>query len=215
MNEMNRIDVLFVGGGPASLAGAIKLKKFLNEKGRGESVVVIEKADKIGQHSLSGAVFEAEVLEELVPGWKEDKSDFIQKALNNRVERDETVFLAGRNSALKLPEGLMPSYLRHKGDYALSLSEMVHWLSGIARNLGVEIYTGYAARELVMDDGRVRGVKLGEKGLAEEGHRQVNYIPGEVLEAKVTVLGEGSLGQLGEELVTRDNLRKGENSQIY
>ncbi len=93
MNEANKIDVLFVGAGPASLAGAITLKRLLNEKGRKESVAVIEKADKLGQHNLSGAVFEAGVLDELVPGWRDKKDGYPGKGLAAEVKRDETLFL--------------------------------------------------------------------------------------------------------------------------
>ncbi|MDD4873591.1 MAG: hypothetical protein PHE15_01250, partial [Dehalococcoidales bacterium] len=93
MDELNKIDVLFIGAGPAGLAGAIKLKQLVNEKGGNESVVVIDKAEKPGQHNLSGAVFEADVLDELLPGWKEDTGSFITKILKNRVEYEEIIFL--------------------------------------------------------------------------------------------------------------------------
>ena len=215
MPELDRMDVLFVGAGPASLAGAIRLKQLLNKSGRKESVVVVEKADKLGQHSLSGAVFEAQVLDELLPDWKEKKDPFVTKTLANRVEKDETVFLMGSKRAVKLPESIMPSTMRHVGNYTLSLSEMVDWLATIARGLGVEIYTGFSAREVVVKDGAVSGVKLGDKGLNKEGEKQPNYLPGDVLEAKVTVFGEGSLGQLSEDLATKFNLGKGRNPQIH
>ena len=215
MNDTNQTDVLFIGAGPASLAGAIKLKQLLNEKKRSESVVVIEKAEKLGQHSLSGAVFEADVLDELVPGWTEREDEFVTQTLANRVEKDETIFLLGQNSALKLPEFMVPAYLRHKGDYAISLSQMVNWLAEIARDIGVEIYTGFAAKEMVVEDGSVRGVKLGEKGRNKEGEEQVNYLPGETIKADVTVLGEGSLGLLTEDLVKRFNLDNGRNPQVH
>jgi len=215
LNEPNKIDALFVGAGPASLAGAIKLKQLLNQAGRKESVVVIEKADKLGQHSLSGAVFEADVLGELIPDWKERKDGFVTKMLANRVDRDELIFLAGHYRAIHIPKALVPKALHHKGNYVISLSEMVNWLAGIARGLGVEIYNGFAAKELVTEGDRVKGIKLGDKGLNKEGHKQPNYLPGEVLEAKVTVFGEGSLGQLAEELVKRFKLGRGRNTQIY
>ncbi|MCJ7743769.1 MAG: NAD(P)/FAD-dependent oxidoreductase, partial [Dehalococcoidales bacterium] len=215
MNELNKIEALFVGAGPAGLAGAIRLKQLLNQAGRKESVVVIEKADKLGQHSLSGAVFEADVLGDLIPDWKERKDGFVTKMLANRVDRDELVFLLGRHRAIHIPEALVPEALHHKGNYVISLSEMVNWLAGMARGLGVEIYNGFAAKELVTEGGRVKGIKLGDKGLNKEGHQQPNYLPGEVLEAKVTVLGEGSLGQLAEELVKRFNLGRDRNTQIY
>ena len=215
MEALNKIDVLFVGAGPASLAGAIKLKQLLNQKGRSESVVVIEKADKLGQHNLSGAIFEADVLDELVPGWKESQDKFVAKMLANRVARDEIVFLLDGGVAIKIPEILVPSPMHHKGDYAISVSEMVNWLAGIARTLGVEIYTGFAAKEAIIEGGSVKGVKLGDKGLDRDGKKQPNYVPGEILEAKVTVFGEGSLGLLAEQLVERFNLSDGRNPQIH
>ncbi|MFC2005541.1 4Fe-4S dicluster domain-containing protein [Chloroflexota bacterium] len=215
MDALNNMDVLFVGAGPASLAGAIKLKQLLNEKGRGESVVVIEKGDKLGQHNLSGAVFEAHVLDDLIPDWRERKDGFVTKTLGNRVEIDEMIFLLGDGTAIKLPEFIVPPYMHHKGDYTLSVSEMVNWLTGIARELGVEIYTGFAAKELVVEDNSVKGIKLGDKGLSKEGEKQSNYTPGEIIEAKVTVFGEGSQGLLAEDLVKRFNLGNGRNPQIY
>ncbi len=215
MDELKKVDVLFVGGGPASLAGAIKLKRFLNQGGRNDSVVVIEKADKLGRHNLSGAIFEADVLDELVPGWKEGKNSFVTKALTNRVERDEVIFLLGDSVAVKLPSVVVPPYMRHEGDYAISVSEMVNWLADIARELGVEIYTGFVAKELVVRDNLVRGVKLGDKGLDKDGRKQTNYSLGEMIKAKVTVLGEGSLGLLSEQLVDKFNLGGGRNPQIY
>ena len=215
MDELNKMDVLFVGAGPASLAGAIRLKQLLNQKGRNESVVVIEKADKLGQHNLSGAVFEAGVLDELIPGWREKKDEFVTKALANKVERDEIILLLGDRLAVKLPEIFVPPYMRHSGDYVISISELVNWLADIARGLGVEIYTGFAAKEIVVENDSVTGVKLGDKGLDKERGKLPNYMPGEVLEAKVTVFGEGSLGLLSEELVKRFNLGNGKNPQFY
>lgn len=215
MNEMNKMDVLFVGAGPASLAGAIRLKQLLNQKGRNESIVVIEKADKPGQHNLSGAVFEAGVLDELAPGWKDRKDPFVVRMLANRVERDELMFLPGKKHAIKIPESFVPYSMHNKGNYIISVGELVNWLAGIASTLGVEIYTGFAAKEIVIRDSAVRGVKLGDKGLDKEGKKQANYLPGETLEAKVTVLGEGSLGQLSGGLTERFNVKKERNTQIY
>lgn len=215
MNPLNKIDVLFVGAGPASLAGAIKLKQLLNEKGRNESVVVIEKADKLGQHNLSGAVFEADVLDDLITDWRQSEDKFVTTMLANRVERDETYFLGSGGLAIKVPEAVMPSAMHHEGNYVISISEMVNWLARVAREIGVEIYTGFAAGELVVENNRVKGVKLGEKGMDKEGNQQSNYVPGEVLEAKVTVLGEGSLGLLAEDLVNKFKLDNGRNPQIY
>jgi electron-transferring-flavoprotein dehydrogenase len=215
VDDMNQIDILFVGAGPASLAGAIKLKQLLNEKGRNESVVVIEKAYKPGWHNLSGAVFEADVLDELIPGWKEKEDPFVKKMLQNEVKKDATVFLMGSNMAFQIPEFVMPKAMRHEGNYTLSVSEMVNWLTGIATELGVEVFTGFAAESLVTDSNGVQGVKLGDKGLNKEGEKQSNYLAGDILRAKVTVLGEGSLGQLAEDMVKKFNLGNGCNPQIH
>ncbi|MDD5037817.1 MAG: hypothetical protein PHN78_00625, partial [Dehalococcoidales bacterium] len=186
MGELNKMDVLFVGAGPASLAGAIKLKQLFNQKGRNESVVVIEKAAKLGQHNLSGAVFEADVLDELLPAWREQKDGFVTKVLANKVQRDEVIFLSGDKLAIRLPEFLVPPYMRHKNDYIISVCELVNWLSDLARGLGVEIYTGFAAKEIMIQNDSVTGIKLGDKGRDKEGGKLPNYLPGETLEAKVT-----------------------------
>ncbi len=213
--DLNTMDVLFVGAGPASLAGAIKLKQLLNQSGRNESVVIIEKAEKIGQHNLSGAVFEADVLDELVPNWREDKSNFVQKMLETRVEKDEVVLLLSDKLAIRIPETFIPSYMRHKGNYLISVSEFVHWLAGIASSLGVEIYNDFVGQEVIVEDGVVTGIKLGDMGLNGERKPQSNYMPGETLKAKVTVFGDGSLGLLAEQLVEKLNLGNGRSPQIY
>lgn len=212
---MNKVDVLFVGGGTASLAGAIRLKQILKEGGRDASVVVIEKAAKLGYHNLSGAVFESDVLGELIPDWKERKDEFVTKTLANGVEKDEMFFLYGQDKAIKLPNSLVPSYMHHHGNHVVSVDELVNWLGGIARQLGVEIYTGFAAQNAVIRDGMVRGVKLGDKGLDKERNKMSNYLPGDVLEAKVTVFGEGSLGLRAGEVIKEFALDAGRNPQSY
>jgi electron-transferring-flavoprotein dehydrogenase len=164
---------------------------------------------------LSGAVFEAEVLDELMPGWRESEHKFVTKMLSNRVERDELVFLPSGGLAIKVPETLVPSPMHHKGNYIISVSEMVNWLAGVARALGVEVYSGFAAKEVVFEDNFVKGVKLGGKGLDKDGKPQSNYVPGETIEAKVTVFGEGSLGLLSEEVVKKFSLGNSRNPQVY
>ncbi len=216
MNELTKVDVLFIGGGPANLAGAIKLKQLLNQKGINRSVVVIEKAEKIGQHHLSGAIFEAQVLNELLPGWQNNEDDkFIKKLLSSRIIKDELYFLKGKNIALRIPDFIVPPSLQNKNAYAVSISELVNWLAGIAIKLGIEIYTGFAAKEVVIEKNKVKGVKLGEKGLDKERYPLPNYVPGEVIEAKVTVLGEGSAGLLAEAVVKKFKLNEKKKPQIY
>ena len=216
MDELKKIDVLFIGGGPANLAGAIKLKQLLNQRGINQSVVIIEKADKIGQHHLSGAIFEAQVLDELLPGWRDDEDDkFVAKLLANQIIRDELYLLKGKNTAFRIPDSIIPASMHNKNAYSVSISELVNWLAGIAVKLGVEIYTGFAAKEVVVENNRVKGIKLGDKGLDKERNPLSNHIPGEVIEAKVTVLGEGSAGLLAEDVVKRFKLNAKKNPQIY
>lgn len=216
MDELNKADVLFIGGGPANLAGAIKLKQLLNQKGINQSVVIIEKAEKIGQHHLSGAIFEARVLDELLPGWRNDERDkFVTKLLANQIKKDELYLLRDKNTAFRIPDFIIPASMHNKNAYSVSISELVNWLAGIALKLGVEIYTGFAAKEIVFENNRVKGVKLGDKGLDKERNPLSNYVPGEIIEAKVTVLGEGSAGLLAEDVVKRFKLNEKKNPQIY
>ena len=215
MDAINQVDVLFIGAGPASLAGAIRAKQLLNAAGRTESVVVIEKSEKVGQHILSGLVFESEALDELIPDWRDHQDEFVTKALASAVERDDTVFLAGPSRAMKLPEFVVPGYMRNRGKFILSGSEMVAWLAREAEAIGVRVYPGFAATEVVYDGRRVAGVRLGDRGLDREGRQQVNHVPGETITAKVTVFGEGSLGQLAEDVIKRNGLAKDANPQIY
>jgi electron-transferring-flavoprotein dehydrogenase len=215
-DQHHRVDVLYVGAGPASLASAIRLKQLLNGKGSNESVVVIEKADKPGQHNLSGAVFEADVLDGLIPDWRKRTDSFVVNLMAGEVKKDDVYFLAGSGMSLRLPGPLVPSYLRHrKNNYAISISELVRWLTEVARGLGVEVYTGFAAKEVMVQGDAVIGVMLGDKGLDKDGGRLQNYLAGERLEARVTVLGEGSLGQLAEDVVKRFGLAEGRNTQIH
>lgn len=216
MDEPTRADVLFIGAGPASLAGAIKLKQQLLQKGMDRSVVVVEKAEKIGQHHLSGAIFETRVLDELLPGWQDDGEDrFVSKLLASRIVKDELYFLKGKSAAFRIPDIIIPQSLRNKNAYAVSISELVNWLSKIAIKLGVEIYTGFAAKEIIIENNRVKGIRLGEKGLDRERHPLSNYVPGETIEADVTVLGEGSAGLLAEGVVKQFKLNANRNPQIY
>ena len=214
-SNLNKVDVLFVGAGPASLAGAIRLKQKLAEKGMNASVVVIDKSAGPGQHNLSGAILETSALDELLPGWRDRKEEFITKLLANAVTTDETYWLPSRTGSVRLPRWLVPASMHNEGNYVISLSELVVWLTGVARNLGVEIFHGFAARSVIVEKGAVKGVKLGDKGLDKVGKPQSNYLPGEAIEAKVTVFGEGSLGKRTDDIIRQFNLTRGRNPQSY
>ncbi len=214
MTDLDQIDALFVGAGPASLAGAIRLKQLLKENGRSESVVVIEKAGKPGRHNLSGAVFESAVLDELLPGWRESRDRFVVRALANEVERDDLYYLPNARNSIRIPDAIVPRAMRHKGDLLVSVSELVGWLAGVAADQGVEVYPGFAAREVLFEDDWVKGVRLVDRGVDREGRRQSNFVPGERLSAGVTVLGEGSLGPLAEQVIRRFELDRGRNARL-
>jgi len=215
MEEYKNVDVLFVGAGPASLSGAIRLKQLLKQQGYDATVVVVDKASRPGQHNLSGAVFETFVLDELIPEWKSMEHRFVKRALGNQVKTDEVVFLPDGKRKIVVPHWLVPGSLRHEGDCVISISEMVSWLVEIALQRGVEIYHGFTAVELVVEHGKVKGVRLGDKGVDKDGRPLANYVAGEVVRAKVTVLGEGSAGLLIEQLEKKIGSRRNVNPQIF
>lgn len=209
---MSDVDFLIVGAGPAGLATAIRLRQKLRAANRDDvSVVVIEKAPRFGYHNLSGAVFEADCLDELVPGWREeDKDPFVKNLVP--VERDEMYFLT-KSGAKKIPHAVIPRHMQHKGDYSISINRMVNWLGGVARREGAEVLLGFAAREVIVEDGRIRGVKLVDLGLDPRGRPQKNYQPGETVRAKVTVICDGSRGVLSLQLSELN--KEPVNPQIY
>jgi electron-transferring-flavoprotein dehydrogenase len=202
--------VLVVGAGPAGLATAIRLRQNLDRDGREASVVVIDKAPSAGYHNLSGAAFEPACLEELVPGWEAERSVLTDHA--SPVERDEMVFLLGR-SAIRVPSFVVPKRMHHHGDVTISVSRLTQFLAQKAEGLGVEIYRGYSARSLIVEDGAVRGVVLAELGLDRDGRHKPNYRPAEEIRARVTVLADGTRGVLSTQLA--ELFGGGRNPQIY
>jgi electron-transferring-flavoprotein dehydrogenase len=203
------LDVLVVGGGPAGLATAIRLKQQLAAAGREAAVAVVDKAPRPGYHELSGAAFEPACLDELVPGWRDERR-FMEHVVP--VERDEMYFLLG-GRAIKLPDRVVPGRMHHRGDVTLSLSRLVDFLATKAEGLGVELYNGFSARSLLLDDGRVAGVRLAEVGLAKDGEAKPNHRPAEELRARLTVLADGSRGVVSTEF--RERFGGGRNPQVY
>ncbi len=205
--ESMQYDVVVVGGGPSGLTTAIRLKQLAAEKGAEISVCVLEKGSEIGAHILSGAVLEPRALEELFPDWKERGAP-----LNTPVKEDRFLFLT-ENSSFRLPT---PPQMNNHGNYIISLGSLCRWLGEQAEALGVEIYPGFAAAEILYGtDGSVRGVATGDMGLGKDGQPTASYQQGMELLARQTVFSEGCRGSLTKQLFEHFSLREGADPQTY
>ena len=203
-------DVLVVGGGPAGLGAAIRLKQLAAERGRELGVCVIEKGSEIGAHTLSGAVIDPRALNELIPDWKSRGAP-----IETAVTEDEVMFLTATGSHTT-PQWAIPSGLKNHGNYIVSLGEVVRWLGQQAEALGIEIYPGFAAAEILYDEGgAVRGVATGNMGVGRDGQPSDAFQPGMELLAKYTLFAEGSRGHLGKQLIARFDLGRDSDPQSY
>ncbi|MFZ5556039.1 MAG: electron transfer flavoprotein-ubiquinone oxidoreductase [Pseudomonadota bacterium] len=203
-------DVVVVGAGPAGLAAAIRLKQLGAIQGRDVSVCVLEKGSEVGAHILSGAVMDPIGLTELIPDWKERGAP-----LTVPVTEDRFLFLSGRGS-WALPHALLPQCFHNKGNFVVSLGNVCRWLAEQAEALGVEIFPGFAAAEVLYDGaGAVRGVATGNLGVGKDGRRTENFQPGMELHAKYTLFAEGCRGHLGRQLIARFRLDAGRDPQVY
>jgi len=203
-------DVVIVGGGPAGLGAAIRIKQLAAEKGTETSVCLLEKGSEIGAHILSGAVMDPRALTELLPNWKEDGAP-----LNAPVTEDRFMFLS-ETGGWQVPDAMLPGCFRNHGNYVVSLGNVCRWLGQQAEALGVEIFPGFAAAEVLYnDDGSVKGVATGDMGIGKDGQQTENYQPGMELHAKYTFFAEGCRGNLGKQLQEKFNLRDGVDPQVY
>jgi electron-transferring-flavoprotein dehydrogenase len=207
---MKEIDALIIGAGPAGLAAAIRLKQRLNKENKDHSVVVIDKGMKLGSHNLSGAIFEPRCLDELTPDWRNQKSYFCNNITT--IEKDELYFLT-KNTSHKIPSLMVPPLMNHKGDLSISISKLTEFLGQAAKTEGVEIYTGFSAEKLLLEGKRVKGVKLLDLGLDIDGKKKHNYLKGEEIYSKLTILADGSRGVLSLQLA--EVLGGHLNPQVY
>ena len=217
--EIMEVDVLFVGGGIASLSGAFHLSNLIKEhnnkveqEGKGERldeimIALLEKGTDIGSHSISGAIMDPVALKELIP-------DFLEKGapLEGEIKKEE-VSLLTKKGRIKSP--ITPPPLNNHGNYIVSLSKVTNWLGNLVEENGVDIFPGFAGTEILYEGNRVIGVRTGDKGIDPDGNKKANFEPGIDLHAKVTVFGEGTRGSLTKGLIKKLNLDKGKSPQTY
>ena len=203
--ESMEFDLVIIGAGPSGLSAACQFAKLAQNQSKEFSVCVVEKGSEVGAHILSGAVFEPRALNELFPDWQERSAP-----LNSPVSKDEIFYLHNKHQANSVPNALAPKALHNEGNYIISLGNLCRWLAEQAEALGVEVLPGFAANEILYDEGgAVRGVATGDMGLDKNGEQKGSFEAGYELLGKYTLFAEGCRGQLGKQLLQHFDLNKG------
>ena len=204
-------DVVIVGAGPAGLAAAIRLKQLAEETGKEISVCILEKGSEVGAHILSGAVVDTKALDELFPDWR----DFDDNPLTTPVTENHHWVLS-KTKKWEFPHIAMPSFMNNKGTYTVSLGNFCRWLASRAEALGIEIFPGFAAAEVLYnEDGSVKGVATGDMGIGRDGEKKPDYMPGMELHAKYTFFAEGVRGSLSKQLIRQFELDANSQPQVF